>query len=98
LQVQLCHSQSVVRLPAGARRLASSTREPNQAYVVGGSAWGVQFHPEFNAAATIEYIHQFRDSLLDQKRDPDLLIDACVDTPLSHSLLRRFARIVRGRP
>ncbi len=34
------------RLPEGAEVLASSTSCVNQAYRLGSSAWGVQFHPE----------------------------------------------------
>lgn len=40
------HLDAVVRLPPGARWLASSERCPYQAFRVGEAAWGVQFHPE----------------------------------------------------
>ena len=49
LPVQVCHTQSALTLPAGARRLAHGSRDANQAFVVGEAAWGVQFHPEFDA-------------------------------------------------
>ncbi|RTL86144.1 MAG: glutamine amidotransferase [Hyphomicrobiales bacterium] len=38
-------------LPAGARRLASSSRYPNQAYAIDDYALGLQFHPEVTADA-----------------------------------------------
>ncbi|WBO66330.1 type 1 glutamine amidotransferase [Streptomyces camelliae] len=40
------HVDAIVRLPDGARWLASSERCPYQAFRVGQAAWGVQFHPE----------------------------------------------------
>ncbi|GGJ50930.1 type 1 glutamine amidotransferase [Streptomyces brasiliensis] len=40
------HVDAIVRLPEGARWLARSERCPYQAFRVGESAWGVQFHPE----------------------------------------------------
>jgi GMP synthase-like glutamine amidotransferase len=44
------HVQSVVRLPASARLLATSAGDPHQAYAVGDRAWGVQFHLECDVA------------------------------------------------
>ncbi|AYG04115.1 type 1 glutamine amidotransferase [Gryllotalpicola protaetiae] len=44
------HEDSITALPAGAVLLASSADHPNQAFRVGGSAWGLQFHPEVGAA------------------------------------------------
>jgi GMP synthase (glutamine-hydrolysing) len=40
------HADAVVELPAEATRLAFSDMYPHQAFRVGSSAWGVQFHPE----------------------------------------------------
>ena len=40
------HSDAVVDLPPGAVWLASSAMYAYQAFRVGASAWGVQFHPE----------------------------------------------------
>ena len=91
--VHVSHLQSVLRLPSGARRLASSAMEANQAFVVGPRAWGVQFHPEFDAEVVTTYIDHFRETLQRQGQDPDQLIAACRETPQSHSLLRRFAAI-----
>ncbi|WP_351231419.1 type 1 glutamine amidotransferase [Streptomyces sp. NPDC002133] len=43
--------QDTFTLPAGARLLASSTRYAHQAFRVGPTAWGLQFHIEVDAAA-----------------------------------------------
>ena len=45
----------VFDLPDGAVRLASSRRSPNQAFRV-GRAWGLQFHPEVDAALWRDWI------------------------------------------
>jgi GMP synthase (glutamine-hydrolysing) len=92
-RVQVSHLQSVLCLPPGASRLASSAMEANLAFAVGSCAWGVQFHPEFDAEVVATYIHHFREELRNQDQDPDQLVAACRDTPDSRNLLRRFAAI-----
>jgi len=91
--VHVSHLQSVLRLPPGARRLASSAMEANQAFAVGPRAWGVQFHPEFDVEVVTTYIDHFREALQREGQDPDQLITACRETIHSHRLLRRFAAI-----
>jgi GMP synthase-like glutamine amidotransferase len=44
------HHDEITELPLGAVLLATSTNYPNQAFRVGECAWGVQFHPEADAA------------------------------------------------
>ena len=80
-KVHVSHFQSVLSLPDNATPLASSALDMNQAFVVGKSAWGVQFHPEFDAQIAIKYIHHHREALLEEQKDPDRLIEKCVDTP-----------------
>ncbi|MCA9609580.1 MAG: glutamine amidotransferase, partial [Myxococcales bacterium] len=46
LRVSSSHRQSVLKLPASARRLAHSSATAHQAYAIGERAFGVQFHPE----------------------------------------------------
>lgn len=94
LRVHLSHAQTVLRLPDGARRLAFSTMDGNQAFAVGPLAWGVQFHPEYDAEVAKEYIHQDRGALLAEKQDPDRLIETCVYTLQAGAILRRFTDIV----
>jgi GMP synthase (glutamine-hydrolysing) len=94
MRVHLCHAQSVLRLPPGARRLASSQNDRNQAFAVGEHAWGVQFHPEFDAEAVVAYIERFREPLLAQGQDPDRLIAECEDTVYGPRILQRFAAMM----
>ena len=92
---QTCHSQSVLQLPAGAIRLAWSAMDPHHAFAVGKRAWGVQFHPEFNADVLREYIRRFADDLAAQGDDVGRLLAGVRETPESESLLRRFQRLCR---
>jgi GMP synthase (glutamine-hydrolysing) len=97
LPVQVCHTQSVLRLPAGARRLAQGDRDANQAFVVGEAAWGVQFHPEFDADVVTTYIKHYAARLRAEGQDPDALSAGCCDTPAGTTILRRFGQIVAAR-
>jgi GMP synthase (glutamine-hydrolysing) len=88
------HRQAASRLPPGATLLARSALEAHQAFRL-GSAWGVQFHPEFEAAIMPAYVDLFRPLLATLGRDADALCAALPPTPESASVLRRFAGIVR---
>jgi GMP synthase (glutamine-hydrolysing) len=89
------HSQTVLQLPPGARLLASSERDPHQAFAVGTRAWGVQFHPEFDVEITKTYIDDAsKKNGLAEQDDPKELKASCVKTPDAPKLLRRFAEIV----
>jgi GMP synthase (glutamine-hydrolysing) len=95
IHVQVSHTQSVVRLPPGAVLLASSAREANHAYRVGSSAWGVQFHPEFDAEIMRAYIRNQSKALRAEGQDPDMLFSETRDTPFGSEILRRFAAMTR---
>ena len=43
------HQDAVVQLPPGAVLVATGTPYPHQAFRVGATAWGVQYHPEVTA-------------------------------------------------
>ena len=97
VSVQTCHSQVVTSLPPGALRLARTDLDENQSFVLGGHAWGIQFHPEFNKAIVKKYIEHYRPTLLKQGRDPQQMLDRCTDTPKSTSLLARFRDLSQAR-
>ncbi len=96
LKVLACHWQTVLKLPENARLLAYNDMDKHHAFIVGDCAWGVQFHPEFDAKAVIEYINYYKEELLEEGQDPNNLIEKCVDTPDSARILRRFVEIVKG--
>ena len=93
----VCHAQSALTLPPEAVCLASSEAEPNQAFRIGPTAWGVQFHPEFDAGAARFYIRQFADRLTAQGADPEGLLAGCVENTVGPRLFERFLEIVADR-
>lgn len=92
---QLSHTQSVMELPPGARLLACSEMEPNQAFARGDNAWGIQFHPEFDERIIPHFIGYYRDALADQAQTAEQLLTEVRPTPDSTELLRHFAAIVQ---
>ncbi|HVP17927.1 MAG TPA: glutamine amidotransferase [Spirochaetia bacterium] len=83
-KAHVCHSQSVLRLPQGAVRLAASAWDANQAFRVDDCAWGVQFHPEFDA-------HIMRAYAAGETLPAG---NEIVEAPFSARVLKRFALIV----
>jgi GMP synthase (glutamine-hydrolysing) len=88
------HVESVLELPPGATRLAASGADPHQAFAIGPRAWGVQFHPEFDADVMRGYLEGRRDVLRDEGVDADRLLALVRETPEAGSLLRRFAALL----
>jgi GMP synthase (glutamine-hydrolysing) len=96
IKVHVGHTQSVLRLPPGAVRLASNHWDPNQAVRFGTSAWGVQFHPEFDAETVQEYITHYRAMLSAEGQDPERLIANINGEAFGPLLLRRFSGMARA--
>jgi|SRR5680860_139127 len=93
--VQAAHSQAVLDLPPGARLLARNAHEPIQAFAWGANAWGVQFHPEFDADISRYYIEDDREALEREGREPIAMLRATRDTDHGAVLMRRFAAQLR---
>ena len=94
LTVQATHYESVLRLPPGARRLTAGDRDPNHAFAVGRAAWGLQFHPEFDAELVRYYLRERRQWVLDQGENPDALSSSARDSPHGEEILKRFAQML----
>ena len=94
--VQVSHAQSALSLPPGAVCLAASRREPHAAFRVGRCAWGVQFHPEFDADVTRASVRHAAADLLAEGQDPDALEAAVRETPHCAAVLARFGRLAIG--
>jgi GMP synthase (glutamine-hydrolysing) len=92
--VHTTHVECVLELPPGARRLAATRRDPNQAFSLGPRAWGVQFHPEFDAEVMRGYIDARSDELRREGLDAAALRDAVEETRGGTRLLRRFAALL----
>jgi GMP synthase (glutamine-hydrolysing) len=94
--VQASHMESVLCLPDGATRLGSNASDENHAFRYGLRAWGVQFHPEFDADVMRGYVQERADVLRDEGFDPVRLARETRDSPHGRAVLRRFGEIVRG--
>jgi GMP synthase (glutamine-hydrolysing) len=94
LQVQVSHRQSVISLPRQATLLASCATDPHHAFRIGELAWGVQFHPEFDAWVARSYIEARREIFVAEGRDPDALMAAVEESDHGARILTRFARLV----
>ena len=90
------HVESVLALPDGAVRLAESDLDPVQAFAVGERAWGVQFHPEFDADAVRAYLLARTEKVRAEGLDPDALLAAIRETPVAARILPRFAELIRS--
>jgi GMP synthase (glutamine-hydrolysing) len=96
IQVHVSHTQSVLRLPTDAQVLATSKMDKHQAFVIRNCAWGVQFHPEFDAEIVREYIKIYQQVLREQGSNPEDLLQHCQDTPYGSLLLQRFREIIQN--
>jgi GMP synthase (glutamine-hydrolysing) len=86
------HLDSVVKLPPGARVLATTERDPAAFVEFGERIWGVQFHPELDEVAMRAYIEERATSLGSEGFNVEQLLSSVVATPVSHALLQHFAR------
>lgn len=91
LTVQATHVESVLSLPPGARLLARTPADPHHAFAVGACAWGVQFHPEFDAELMRAYLDERREIIESEGIDVDALRGATADSDHGARVLRRFA-------
>jgi GMP synthase (glutamine-hydrolysing) len=98
LCVQATHVQSVLELPAGAVRLASNGVDPNHAFRAAPRAWGVQFHPEFDAPIMRGYLRERREVLAAEGLDADAILRNVRDSAHGSDLLRRFAELALPSP
>ncbi len=94
IDVQATHLESVLELPPGATLLASSDLDPHHAFgMPNRPVWGLQFHPEFSAAATRSYIEAKRDDIQAEGLDPGRLLAGVRETRWGGDILARFARL-----
>jgi GMP synthase (glutamine-hydrolysing) len=89
----VCHSQTVVQLPPGAVRLAKNDFEPNHAFRIGRSAWGVQFHPEYDIAVMGAYARNMETLIKASGLDLSTILEQIRPTPTAMEILRRFGKL-----
>ncbi len=91
--LNVSHSQSVLLPPTGATILAASPADSCHAMRVGERAWGLQFHPEFDAGIMAAYVAQHGAAIRAAGGDLDALLAACRPTPAGRKILERFVKI-----
>lgn len=91
--VQTSHSESVLELPPGAIRLATSPLDDNFAIRFADNAWGVQYHPEFSVPVMTKYIIYRSDAIREEGLDPDALLEQVRDTNEATSVLKKFGNL-----
>ncbi len=91
------HSQTIRNLPPQAICLAANTFEPNHIFRLGDCAWGVQFHPEYNADIMRAYIEEQSVELTSEGIDVQKILSEVEDTSIASATLRNFALFVEGK-
>ena len=97
LRVHTTHTESVLELPDATARLGSSKGDSNSAFCFGTAAWGVQFHPEFDARVMRRYIEERRELLVAEDIDVDDRLAAVEECPDAAGVLRRFSELLNRR-
>lgn len=96
IHVPVSHVQRVTRLPPRATCLATTAKDDAHAFAVGERAWGVQFHPEFDADIVRGYIEARKDAISAEGMNPHSLSGNALDTDHGKTLLRTFAEQAVG--
>ncbi|WP_022664875.1 glutamine amidotransferase [Desulfospira joergensenii] len=92
-KAHVCHSQTVVCLPAHAVHMAGNDFEPHHAYRLGDRAWGVQFHPEYDRPIMKAYVEYMQAKIEASGRDLKPILDGIEETPHALKILERFGRL-----
>lgn len=92
---QTSHSEVVLKLPPGARSLATSPLDNHFAIRFAENTWGVQFHPEFSGTVAADYIRCRAGFLREEGLDPSQLLGNITDTPEANSVLEKFTELTR---
>ena len=94
--VQTSHSEVVLELPTGAKRLATSPLDNNFAIRFTESTWGVQFHPEFYGTVMSEYIRYRSSDIRDEGLNPEALLEKVTEAVEAKSSSIRSPVFVRS--
>lgn len=94
-RAQVTHLQSVLRMPEGGVRLATSDLDSCQAFRWGRATWGLQFHPEFSAERMHGYVRARAGALRAEGHDPDTMSRNIGAAPVARKVLRRFIHHAR---
>ncbi len=90
LSVNMSHGDAVTRLPEGARSLASTALTEHAAVRFGPRVWGLQFHPEFDAAVVRAYVEARREAMQAEGLDAEAAWASARDCPEGAAILVNF--------
>jgi len=90
----VCHSQTIIRLPDNAVRIAKNPFEPNHAFRIGSSAWGVQFHPEYDDRIMTAYTRSMENTITESGFVLSDVLNNIKPAPVAHKILKRFGKLV----
>lgn len=88
------HAQTALKLPLGASILAYNDFEQHQAFALHDTLWGVQFHPEFNAAITRAYIEEQSERLIEEGYQINTLKESVKEHIFGELLFKRFLELI----
>lgn len=94
-KVQVTHLETVLEPPRGATVIGRTEGDGNHALRFGPRSWGVQFHPEFDAAIMRCYVAARADLLEAEGFDSQSILAGVAEAPAGPALLARFAEICR---
>jgi len=93
-KAHVCHSQTVTRLPDQAVLIAQNSFEPNHGFRIGQSAWGVQFHPEFDSRIMAAYAENMKPKIEESGFILSEILDQIKPTPIAFEILERFGNLI----
>ncbi len=76
--------------------LIANDHDRHHAFRLGPAAWGVQFHPAFDADIVRAFTCARDASLRADGLNPDAILAAIEETPEAASILARFGQIATG--
>lgn len=94
VDVHVCHSQSVVRMPRDAVLIAGNSFEPHHAFKIGPFAWGLQFHPEYDETIMKAYAAHMESEIQSSGGTLKAVLDGVRPTPMAAKILERFGKLV----
>jgi len=93
LSLHVSHLEAVLEPPPGACVIATAAHDPFHSLYFGGRSWGIQFHPEFDAAIMRAYLTARADLLSSEGRDVDALLADLDPEHDGPAVLARFAEL-----
>lgn len=91
------HAQTIKTLPTGTVSLAGNDFDKTHAFSLNNHIWGVQFHPEYTGEIMKAQIRAQKETLLKNKKDPELMIKQVKEVPYGSMLLQQFYKICSDR-